>query len=879
LLQYIKTNIEGGEFMELLESVINNLRYIIDKIVVKYDKKAKSFETLNTKREADRYIIAMLGQDNFNSYLTFDRDVLIASGVTSNELLEKYMNDKNSIPVEKRDELVRLQRKKIIDNYVEKNNYYRMLNGLPDIEDTNFIYLDSEIYDQYKIPYSPIHLIDTPFITILESKGIISDLITKYPDKKYLNFLGNNKIDIVHARKAKNFSLLRVPNDIPETLYKEFNEIYEQCREYFMSVIYVSEMGGNYNLYDNFISMMILVMTFQRIMTNTFKNGIERDFYDLPTIKTLFNSYNVPFLESIPVDYQRALMRNLNSLLRYKSTDKVLYDLCSLLGFERMKLLKYYLVKEHKLDENENPIFYFKEVEDEDGNKILVEDKEKMYRFYFQTVDLNERNVALALQNNITKEDYDEVVIVDPYWVDDDELKKVLYETEFNYVETKYLHMNVMYKLTEMLFEVMYVFRMLIDKKEEISNFTILLPKMFNLKPIKLFDVVVLLFVLLCKRNGMVGNILIEPSKILSVMGFNFETDFDMLITEIMNSKYIDNETLKYLENMTIISPDYVNKIFENIRGLEEFLVEKMAAAKSIKEYEAYKKLYNTLMVTRETTIVFKKSDGEVAKTFLEYLQDADIQLYEFVNTVNHDDIPGYMEHILSKLNEFIPSLKYLYIVNSSNNVLLEALIKLINFFKSYTTDLRDMNILYLMDSRYYNMIRTIDDIHYIKKIMQYSDSLNMEFFDIIRSTNVTMKNYEKIKLMDEYSMIAVSYLYSIGKSLNLVKLEDYINMILTRCAYKDKLVQNDIIGIQKTVVQKDKIKMSDGFIIRNIIYLFSEDNSIKTEDKIKSITTTVTLYDIINTNFSDIIKNITTKLLHKDNMFLRDTLKIIREE
>ena len=866
--------------MELLNSVFNNLKYIINSLVIKYDKKAKLYETLEIKREADKYISALLKQDTFNSYVKFDLDVIINSGVSDTELAELYSKNKNNIPIEKRDEIINLQRQKIINNYVEKNNYYRMLNGKPDIEDINFIYLDNDIYDEYGIPYIPIHLLDNSYISLLDSKGIINDLINKYPDKKYLNYLGDKKIDILVARNSKNFSILRITNNIPDTLFKDFNNIYEQCREYFMSVIYIKEMGYNYNLYDNFIAMMILVMTIQRIITNTFKNGIERDFYDLETIKILFESYNVPFLENLPIDYQRSIMWNLNKLLTFKSTDKVLYDLCSILGFERMKLLKYYLIKEHKMDSNENPVFFFKEIDDGNGGTMLVEDKEKMYDFYFQTVDLNEKNISLALQNNITKEDYDEVIIDDPYWVDDDELKQTLYESEFNYIETKYLHMNVMYKMTEMLFEVVYAFRMIIDKKNEISNFTLLLPKLFNLKQIKLFDVIVFLFALLSKKNNMAGNILIEPSKILSVMGFDFDNDFELIKNDILNSKYIDNNILEYFENMNIVTPDHINDLYKNIKNLEEFLTEKMSTSSSIKEYEAYKKLYNTLLITNETTFVFNKSNNEIATTFLDYLQDSDIDLYDFVVNAEQNDIPLYLEHVLFKINEFIPNLQYLYIINGSNNILLEALIKLIKFFKSYTTDLRDMNILYLMDSRYYNMNKLIDDIHFIYKVMEINDTFNMDFSDNIDTMNSIMTNKEKIKIIDEYKMNAILYLYSLGISLNKINLIDFINFIESRCMNKDIIIQtNKINSIYKKTLQKDKTYISDNFIIQSIIELFVKDNSIKLEDKIKSIDVLINQHDNINTNFSDIIKNIDINLLHKDNMFFHDTFKIIHEE
>ncbi|MNW62183.1 hypothetical protein D3C74_403000 [compost metagenome] len=138
-------------------------------------------------------------------------------------------------------------------------------------------------------------------------------------------------------------------------------------------------------------------------------------------------------------------------------------------------------MKEHRLDEHGKPVFPFKEVPDGNGGTMLVEDSERMYNLFFQSVELKERNQALALSDTSTILDYNQVIVDDPYWwSDDDELKEHLYKSEFNFIETKFLSMNVMYKMTEMLFEVVYVFRLLLDKKDEELSITLELPRLFQ---------------------------------------------------------------------------------------------------------------------------------------------------------------------------------------------------------------------------------------------------------------------------------------------------------------------------------------------------------------------------------------------------------------
>lgn len=801
----------------LLDTIFKDLKSIIASIEIKYDKTARENETVDSARDGDIYIAAMDEQDSFYTYTNFDIVAIQNAGILDMSLAAQYAANKNLIPKDKRNAILIQQRKLITSNYVERNDYYRMLNGLPNYGSADFVYIDTDIAIEYGLdPESPVHMYTDDEIVLLNKFNIITNLRAKYTDKKYtyLGYLGYDKISIYRARTARNFTILRMTKNISESFYGEFNDIYDQCREYFMSVIYNKSFGASYDLYDNFIALMVMVMTIQRVVSNSFKAGIEYDFYDLGSIQMVFNAYNVPFISNLSLEYQRILVRNLNKLLRYKSTDKVLYDICSLMGFERIQLYKYFLMKEHRLDGNDRPVFFYKEVDNGDGTTTVVEDHELMYNLYFQAVSLNERNVALALNNSANVLDYNQVVSEDPYWWDDDDdLRATLYDSEYNYVESKYLSMNIMYKLTEMLFEIMYFFRMLLDRKNSMSAITIKLPKLFDEKEIGLFDIAVLLCAMIAKKNNMVGNIICTPSGTLSLLGFNFHADFAAIRKYITdNPTLIDNAVLQYINNMRVIDTASVNELYSNIRELNDFLVNAMATTQDIRVYQAYKKLHTALMITQHTENVFVMKNGELAKTFLEYLMDRDSTLGIFVTDTPVEALGDFIDHILSRLNNAINDLKYLNIINDSNSATLNATITLIRFFKSYTTDLTSLNILYLMDSRYYNMIKLISAIQDVQaniSLYERQDEGIVADNDGVYRANIGTKDV--LEFLDRYSFkanISKEDLYEIVDSIPSVSKEQHIRTLLT---FRDKPYLMAKIIMKNYLIPEEKVLFSAG--------------------------------------------------------------------
>lgn len=891
----------------LLETLIRDVRHIVNSIEVKYTKKAKANETVDSLRDADLYLNAFLGLDTFSGYNNFSVDSIIAAGMNFGEydVFEMAAN-KHLIPNDKRDAVVAAYGKEIIANYVEKNNYYRALNGLPNLEEdeSEFFKLTTDEMIEYGVTVDSnlyLHQYSDDIIYSLQNAGYIDKLIDRYPEKKYLKYLGFNKIPIDVARQANNFSILSISKDVPEEFYSMFTTVYEQNREYFMTTIYIQDYSSQYDLYDNFIALCIMIMTIQRMVSNTFKLGIQREFYDWEFIQNMYKMYNIPFVDDLPIEHHITLLKNLNNLLRYKSTDKVLFDICSLLGYERMKIFKYYLVKEHKLDDNEEPIFKYIEVEDDNGNKTYVEDVKNMYDLYFQSVNINERNMALAMSDVTNRLDYDEVISNDPYWWEDADLEMAKYDNEYNYIETKYISLNLMYKMTEMLFEITYAFRMILDKKDEIDKLDIKieLPKLSTDKSFNLFDVVIFLTALICKQNGFAGNVMNE-SQASHIYGFNFDEDQLVIIRKFIddNANVFEKDPLnpnkplilKYFTNLELASSQHVTDLYASIREYNDYIVNKMYESKDINEYRIYKKLFDISMVTKAYDDMFMytiiNDDGEVtqkATTYKEYLSHSDPVLYDILETLDKGEINNALEHILFKINELVTSLQYLYIVNDTMNPLFTSIVKLLRFFKSYTTDLTSFNVIYVFDSKHYNAIKMIDDIHYINKEFQMNESMNQLYSDTIKTISARHTFDDTVlKFVESYKKYITIYLSDKYESINNY---DYLHTILVNSIADDVLNIKDNAVIQKLIAENEDWTILDTVLISlynlykdNIIYS-DEFNNVATH--ILSDNNNIGLYEKINSKSQLIL--FLNKLIKEDyiihgNISHKEMIKYLTE-
>lgn len=764
--------------MELFSRFKKYLINTVPTIVVKFRKQSLVGETLEKTRSADRYICAMLEQDSYHTYPKFTKTALMAAGFIEDDAI-KMSVDKTLIPIPKHEDVVKAQRKEIIKNYIEKNDYYRMLNGLPDLDKPDqYIEVPDFICDKYNIKHgSYLHEVEHDILNLLESDGVLAQFISQYPDLKYLSYMGVRKIDIVTARLADNFELLYAPRFESDVFFKEFIERYDEAREYFLTVVYNVHFSTMYEYYDSFIGLCILTMCIQRMITNTFKLLNSRDFYDVETIRLFMESYNVPYVSSFNMSQMRLLVKNLNILLREKSTDKVLFDVLNLLGYNDFHIMKYYLCKQHRLDNSGNPIFIYDTVTDEQGNTSIVKNNEAMFELYFKPVDIGKHDIQSALHDTSTgTEEYEKFIQDDELWINDADLLNQLYESDINYVNTKYMTINIMYKMYKMIFEVSYVCRMIKDKKAETANIKFNLFKL-SPNPISIFDLVIFLICLMCKRMDMKPTLFTSPSQIITFTGFNFDADISAIIADVKNNpKLYNQDILSCLKGLSFKTVEDVNNFYFNIRNLNDILVEGMSSTDNIKVYNAYKKLYNTLLNVQLNNSLYKMQDGTIPEGYDDYLQEHNATLYKIYKNVKDNDIVECVEYCIAKLSEQLKNTQYLSYINSIDNFFIEGILKMLRFFKSYTIDIKGMEIVYIMDSKYHNMVKLIDDINKMSCGLTLDDySFRICSKDVLFKLRASLKDKESIK---------------------------FINRCILKCYMleKDKLQFSDIISNQDPI-------------------------------------------------------------------------------
>ena len=832
---------------------------IIRGTTIKYSYRADPNEGLEMRKYVDTYLDAYYGYDTYDLY-TYDTNDFLEAGVTGQQLINSYIENPMSVPKSIQKTLLENRRAQIVNYYVERNDYYRMLHGLPNLDDEEYVYIDYDVAISQGInPTLPVHEIQDTlgehYISALESIGYIDQLIEENPDKEYLKHLGTKRIDIVTARKAKNFQILYLDNSIPETIRDIFTTIYEQCREYFMTTIYIIDYRSVIEYYDNFIGLCIMVMALQQLTARSLEAAIDRDFFDSHAVQALYEEYDIPFYAQLDDKTQKAICQNINMLIQNKGTNKVIYDIASLLGFSRIDIYRYYLMKEHIMDSDGNPIFVKKmEFNEDTGSYEEVYDLEKMYEVYFQKVELNDYDYHEALEDPSNRVSYDSVTSGDPYWVEDDELYKEVWESEYNYKETKYLGVTVSYKLSELLYQNIILIRMIFDKKNEIPDILLKLPSISGDLSISLFDTVVLLCALTSKKYGLQGEVVSKPSQVISVLdalervynpyetmnetfAFNFEwfsnENYQTLTEELY--QYMSSVEIKefedYIKILTVNGSTNeqkiaaINDMYANIKGLSRFLSDHMMEANDIEEYRTFSRYFRALFYSKETDTMFQIEDhvtGETraASTFLEYLNYENPILGEFVETVDRDECHLYIDHVINRMEAVLNDLSYLYIINNTTSSLQEVLIELIRFFKSYTTDMIGLNVVYIFDFKPDNMLKLIDRMERIEKTLNPIDKLYFGYSDAISHMDVTTRIIDPMILRD-YMEVHIK-----------IRLLDYLRF-------------EDILKLIKHLSAEDRFKLIDDIFVHGHVYM--TDNLKSWRDLIVYIHSEKLLEDVLN--------------------------------
>lgn len=809
-----------------ISSLYYDMIEIIQSSIVKFQSRAIPQESLEVRKYVDRYFDALLKRDTFFTYKDYTEQEFRDIGIYDQTLIQKYQHNLDLVEKQDRQYLLENRRRQIVLSYNEPNEYYRLLNGIPKKEDTDCFYVPEEVSKQYGIPLDlPIHKIEDVmgeyYISIVESLGIIDQLIEAHPEKEYLTHLGSRRVSIYKARTAKNFDLLYVSSKVSGTVKNKFEVIYYQCREYMVSVVYNNYMSFMIDNYDEFIGLVTMTMALEQLCMRSIENAMHREFFDPYAIQLLYKSYNFPFIERLNPDIQKSLAHNMNLLIQNKAHNQVFTTVANLLGFFNVHIYEHVLVKEHNMDRMGLPIFQTKtEVDPDTGELVTRYDLEAMFNVYFQKIELGTIDRLNAFDEDFLKEDYMERVEGDPFWWLDRDTFEEVWEEEYNYAETKYLSLSISYRTMEMIFETVILMRMLLDSEPGIEPILLELPKILPDIKVRLYDVIVFLIVLLCKKHDLNGEIITNPSGILGILDQldsirNYSEsqcieclsfDFKFFQTEtykeekdILFQYFTEDEKEQFLRYISILDIqsyqgeerkiEAINQMYRNITYLYRFLGEKMEETTDINEYTALRRFYQATFYAKELEKEVDRvsyKDGTYL-TFYDVLKQCNRALYDFAESMDISMISYYADHAIAKLEEIIPNLKHLYAGYDLDSPVEEALIRMIKYLKSYTTDFVGLDVIHIFDDKTKNMIKLIDSYKSKKYVTLNTRLKELNLIDELTKAEIEVSLTDRIRLIDR-----------MDNSKSVVHLED------------DMDLNDEYQTIKKIQYLKEKIPLID---------------------------------------------------------------------
>ena len=738
---------------------------------LKLQQQADANEDLDKLKKAGIYIACIEGHAILGLFDYFPYEVLTSTldadgrpygaGLPEQTARSITDNPKNVFKLSKEAQNRVLECMKIWypEHYEETNDYYRMLNGQPPVGYPD-VYVEEWRISDVSLDLSiPVHKMDKGAITILDSKGILEDLYNEDPENRgFLKHMGEKKIDIYLARKAGNFDPLYVPDIDTDSIKDMYLDKLNNNRTYTMRAVYSEAYKYGSDYYDNIIAIFIVLITMIDIISRVQEFITRKEIFDIRSCEYLFQSYGVKFFPEIPLRYQIAMVKNIHTLLKYKSTAKCMVDICSLFGFDNVKVFKYYLMK----DRNVNLAT---------GDYSFTGDNEKDFTLKFIKLPL-EDDLDDYIRVGSNHIDYDELTDGDPTWdggIDHEKIKQDILKEEFNIVRTKYISIDTVYDIAKISMQITYFFNMLYDNYEMEELLKVRIPFIDGSHQFDFADTFSFLTALSYLYYNIKDCLMDTQDKVLYVNGFNFHADLAELAASLERTGYTLHamEQLKAFQipQSQIPSFDQMMQMFVNNLDIREELVRGMNDADNLRVFLVYKKLYDSLMVVQLTMDHFKNPetgdfyrDEEGDPTYTEYFKNVEpLFYYEIMDIKSIEDpddrkqrISTLIDNIVMMLETYIDLDEFQALLHGLPAVSAEAIkqyiAQVIDFYKSFKVDFLGLNTIYYLDDKLDGVIRLIDDVFLFRN---FTKNEMIFVTELIRKLKVTVNYKEKLELLE----------------------------------------------------------------------------------------------------------------------------------
>ena len=800
-----------------VDILVYNTKLLGIDTVLKMQGQADQHETVESLKHGDMLIACTEGTAIFQLFDEFSESVLRQSGLVGMPLARALI-DKNNIPENLRNTVVKNACTEFIENYEDQNDYYRMLTGLPPVGYENIYVTDWEPPEEVVIDLSiPIHEMGPDAIAILKTYGVLDDMYEEdRSNRAYLKYLDRN-IDPYAARKARPFSVLYIPTIDSDEIEKEYRDRLDVNIDYVLKVIYSEAYKYDSDYYDNIMAIFIVLNAMTDVISRVQEFIARKEVFDLRTVQYIFESYGVDYFPEIPLRYQISMVKNLHTLLKYKSTSRCMVDICSIFGMDNIQIFKYYLLRQRNVNKTT-------------GEYSFTGDVEQDFDLKFVKIPIDEP-MDEYIRDPANYMDYDEVVDGDPTWnggLEHDYVKRQHLEFNFNYVRTKYLSIDSIYDIAKMSAQQSYFFNMLYDNVELEDLITVNIPAISSEKSFKVADVFTFLTVLTHYYYGNKDLILDTQGKVLYVNGFNFKADL-AAIAETLEQLRFGREAQELLDQFNLPTtsiPTFkqLMNIFTNNMNIRDLLIAGMRNADSLRHYRPYKLLYDALMTVELTFDHFKNPetgdfyrDVEGDATYTAYLQAEDpVMYYKLIEIQMIDDeetqrqqIANLIDNIVYILEEYIDTEQFEYIFHSlpavSVDAVKEYITSVINFYKSYKVHILGINTLYYFDDPSEGYIQLIDDL-LLNRWFEKDEIINI--IDRICNMSVNMSKKDKVSLVEKIYFNIWTWVYKEYRTD--IELKDLIEGLFIILNKDDEIMMDDELALRVNLLQESSATLID---------------------------------------------------------------------
>lgn len=639
------------------------------------------------------------------------------------------------------DILMLRKKEEVINNYIEKNHYVRMLMGLPKYEDwleieagnTSKKYTVQEATGYENINgvdcYKKIYNLSEYEIDVLQHKDIWNTILAYY-QIEWVYFIGKN-LTPFKIREMEEYGLLYIDRVNYPELSIIFEDNYNKNLRYFKCTL-ENQVYKEYLVnYEPSIMVYLLLATLSATVIDVANENFTIDFDDVDLITAILNSNGLPYIE-LPKMYLQPFIYNLEKMNREKGSKQVLMDLKTI--FDINQIYRYLIYKK--------PV----------GNIFdkTLSNKEK-YDLYFVKVPLEARDVEIYLEDISNHMKYIDLVNDDSTWgLSGDKLYDDIVEEEFNYYETKYISIENMFEFTQNAFDFTTLFKYVLNYKEFSDQFTFRHGRgyFFDMSVFEGFVYVLCLILKLKKWNDRIPETLDE---VQWVMGINVNRDY---------------EAWKKTINLYLSKPDYVKNVdriikVESVDDVYEFMyifarnkdVLRVLQQEIIHctEYDCYKVLkglYDSITVVKAVKDVYQDQSGNQLTSYVEYIKEWNKDLYDvFIITDTDEELRLELSYILNlleaRLNEErdpVISGEYATVnaLGSEYGVsTFEQLKTILKYYKYLTIDLKDYSLLFKVDNMLFAN-RSFVEMH--EHQTEYWYKRNKEEFKLINHKNESLE-------------------------------------------------------------------------------------------------------------------------------------------